>query len=472
MAFEMRKKQLFRLCVGGSLAVAAFGGIQAAKGEASGQRPNIVLIFTDDQGYEDVGVYGAEDFETPNLDRMASNGVRFTDFYVAAPVCSPSRAALLTGSYPPRVSLTGVLFPRHDKGLNPDEITTAELLKRRGYATACFGKWHLGHKPRFLPTNQGFDTYFGIPYSNDMSVDPQMPVADECRFRKGMTLQKMREQDPKGGWVPLVRDEKVVEYPAKQSTLTKRYTEEAISFIKRHQQEPFFVYLPHTMPHVPLATSERFEGVSDRGSYGDVIEEIDWSVGQIIQTLRELDLEKETLVFFTSDNGPWLSKGEAGGSADPLRSGKFTTWEGGMRMPAIAQWPTKIPKGTVCSEIAATIDLLPTLGKIAGAALPGDRVIDGRDIRNLLFQPETAVSPHRYYHYYRGNNLRAIRFDEWKLHLNGDGEPQLFNLAKDISEQNDVAGEHPNLVDRLLKVRDRFDQELKGNKRPIGKIKE
>jgi len=289
---------------------------------SSGRKPNFVIIFTDDQGYADVGCFGAKGFATPNLDRMAAEGTKFTDFYSAAPVCSPARAALLTGCYPRRVSIPRVLFPRDNIGLNPEEITIAELLKKRGYATACIGKWHLGHLPQFLPTSQGFDYYFGLPYSNDMSP------------------------------LPLIEGNQAIEHDPDQNTLTQRYTEKAVDFITKNKDRPFFLYLPHTMPHVPLGVSENFKGKSARGLYGDVIMEIDWSVGKILQTLKKLNLDEQTLVIFTSDNGPWLSKGKHGGKADPLRDGKFSTYEGGMRMPCIMRWPGKIPPAKVCSEIA------------------------------------------------------------------------------------------------------------------------
>ncbi len=455
------------------LTVCLLGALLASEtaGQAEERPPNFVVIFTDDQGYQDVGVYGAEGFQTPNLDRMAAEGMKFTDFYVAAPVCSPSRAALLTGCYPPRVGVTGVYFPRHDRGMSPKEITIAELLKKKGYATKCIGKWHLGHHEKFLPTNQGFDSYYGIPYSNDMSVDTEMAVADGVRFRKGMTLEKFRSHDPKGGWVPLMRNTKVVEYPAEQATLTKRYTQEAVRFIKDHEEQPFFLYLPHTMPHVPLAASEKFRGRTERGLYGDVIEEIDWSVGRILDTLEARGLAEHTLVLFTSDNGPWLGKGKRGGSAGPLRAGKFSTFEGGMRVPFLAWGPGRVPAGTVTHEVAATIDFLPTFADFAGVDLPSDRVIDGKSIRTLLTQKD-AESPHDAYYYYRGNNLQAVRSGRWKLHLpRGDHGPRLYNLRKDIREQNNVAEDHAAVVKRLTKKAKRFDRSLKENRRPEGKLK-
>ena len=411
---------------------------QLAQGSSRTDRPNIVLIFTDDQGYGDIGCYGAEGFQTPNLDRMASRGMKFTDFYVAASVCSPSRAALLTGCYPPRAGGLPVLFPHSERGLNPDERTIAEVLKTRGYATACFGKWHLGYQEKFLPTSQGFDYYFGLPYSNDMRP------------------------------LPLIENTETIEKPANQATLTKRYTEHATKFIREHQDQPFFVYLPHTMPHVPLHVSEKFKGSSESGLYGDVMQELDWSVGQIQKTLQELGLEENTLVIYTSDNGPWLSKGDRGGGAGPLRAGKFTTYEGGFRMPCIMRWPGVIPEGSMCHEVAGTIDLLPTFAKLAGARVPQDRVIDGKNILPLITGEPGAKSPHEAYYYYRGNNLQAVRQGKWKLRT--AGKPELYNLREDIGEQNNLASKHPDRVKQMRKVMKEFDQNLKANRRPPGRV--
>ena len=455
---------------------------------AAAAPPNIVLIFTDDQGYQDLGCFGSPLIKTPNLDQMAAEGMKFTDFYSANSVCSPSRAALLTGCYPTRVSVPGVLFPRHDVGLNPTEITLAELLKQRGYATACIGKWHLGHKPSLLPTRQGFDTYFGIPYSNDMTIDPAAPLAEDVVLREGVTKEMVRTEKPKKNWVPLMRDERVVEYPCDQSTLTQRYTAEALKFIRKSQQQPFFLYLPHTMPHIPLFASEKFAGVSERGLYGDTLEEIDWSVGQVLATLKELQLDENTLVIYTSDNGPWKLSNGRGGSADPLRGFKFQTYEGGMRVPCLMRWPGRIPAGEVCGEIAATIDLLPTIAKLADVEPPTDRVIDGRDILPLLEGRDGATTPHEYYYYYRGNRLEAIRSGPWKLRraapqrrnakkkqakkaVSAGNSPQieLYHLEKDISESTNVAPDHPDVVARLIANMDKFDQELKANQRPAGK---
>ncbi len=424
--------------------------------------PNFVIIFTDDQGYGDVGTYGAKGFVTPNLDRMAKEGLRFTDFYVPATVCTPSRAALLTGCYPKRVGLSKhVLFPQSKTGLAPSELTIAELLKTRGYATACIGKWHLGHHKKLLPTRQGCDRYFALPYSNDMT-----------------TTRIKRKGYPK---LPLMSQEEVLEYEPDQTQLTKRYTEEAVRFLRGHRDEPFFLYLPHSMPHIPIFASERFLGRTKRGLYGDVIEEIDWSVGQIRKTLREIGQEKNTLLIFTSDNGPWLSQRKNGGSAGPLRAGKGTTWEGGPRVPALMCWPGQIPAGTICRELVTTMELLPTIAALAGAALPLDRRIDGLDIRALLEDPERAKSPRKELYYYGvTGELEAIRVGPWKLHTkktrgwrrkkDGPFRPFLVNLESDIGERKNLAAEHPKLVQDLIEKMRRFDAELRRSSRPVGRI--
>ena len=389
----------------GAAAIATAGcqqGASRTSGRAVGDRPNFVIIFTDDQGYEDVGCFGSPLIRTPNLDRMAAEGMKFTDFYVASAICSPSRAALMTGCYPPRVGITRVLFPRDKGGLDPEETTIADVLKTRGYATACIGKWHLGHLPQFLPTRQGFDYYFGIPYSNDMRYGEGDPtLADKYR----------------GGDVPLMRNEEIIELPANQETITKRYTAEAVNFIAKNKDKPFLLYLPHTMPHIPLHASEQFRAKSRRVLYGDVIEEIDFGVGRILAALKEHGLDENTLVIFTSDNGPWLSKALHGGSALPLRGGKFTTFEGGMRVPCIMRWPAKIPAGSVCSEPCATIDILPTLAQLAGVALPQDRIIDGKDIWALMTGAPGSKSPREAFYYYKGERLEAVRCGKLKLAL-------------------------------------------------------
>ena len=433
-------------------------GAQRMSPGVSTEKPNFIIIFTDDQGYQDVGCFGSPNINTPNLDRMAAEGMKFTDFYVAASVCSPSRAALLTGCYPPRVSITKVLFPRDSIGLNPDEVTIADILKTRGYATACVGKWHLGHLPQFLPTSNGFDSYFGIPYSNDM---------DGVKGTNKDLDRTWRQKDYSPWNVPLMRDEKIIERPAVQTTLIERYTQEAVRFIHENKKRPFFLYLPHTMPHIPLFVSDKFFVEDVHKAYKATIEQIDSSVGRILEALGKADVDKNTLVIFTSDNGPWLGKKHHGGSALPLRDGKFSTYEGGMREPCIARWPGKIPARTVCSHLCSTIDLLPTFARLAGAELPADRVIDGKDIWPLMSGTPGAKSPHEAFFYYRGNNLEAVRSGKWKLRRTK--KPELYDLDADISEKNNLAAKHPGIVKRLSDMMDKFDRELKANTRPPGK---
>jgi arylsulfatase A-like enzyme len=439
---------------------------------ANAAPPNIIIIFTDDQGYEDIGCFGSPLIETPNLDRMAKEGMRFTGFYSASPVCSPSRAALLTGCYPTRVGVKGVFWPHNDFGLNPEEVTLAEVLKEKGYATACVGKWHLGHLPQFLPTAQGFDSYYGVPYSNDMNVDPEMAIAEDCVFREGMTEERMRTEDPPKNKVPLMRNEEVIEYPVDQSTLTQRYTKEALGFIRDHKEEPFFLYLPHTLPHVPLAASEDFRGKSMRGLYGDTIEEIDWSTGQILATLKELGIDENTLVIYTSDNGPWDLPNGQGGSAYPLRGFKFSTYEGGMRVPCIMRWPGKIPAGTTCDEVVGTIDLMPTIAKLTGAELPADRTLDGHDVWPLLADKEDAASPHDAYYYYRMNTLQSIRVGPWKFHMPGREPAELYNLAEDIDESDNRALEDADVAADMMARIKAFDEKLKEHVRALGRAGE
>ena len=427
------------------------------------QTPNIIIVFTDDQGYQDVGCFGSPLIKTPNLDKMAAEGMRFTDFYSASSVCSPSRAALLTGCYPLRVGVPRVLWPNLDGGLPTKEITIADMLKEKGYATACIGKWHLGDQPHYLPTAQGFDYYLGIPFSNDMSVNPGSKVSENIVFNEGMTLDSLREKKWRARKVPLMCQDEVIEYPVDQTWLTKRYTEEAIKYIKDKKDKPFFLYLAHTMPHIPLYASPEFIGKSERGLYGDVIEEIDWSMGEILKTLEELGLDKNTMVVFTSDNGPWNLKNGHGGSALPLRGFKFDTYEGGMREPMIVQWKGKIPAATVCSEVASTIDLLPTIAKLTGADLP-EAIIDGKDIWPLLAGQERAKTPHESFFYYKDTILQAVRSEDWKLRTVNQ-KVELYNLKDDISESNNIAEAHPEVVNRLTEIMADFDKELKNNRR-------
>ncbi|MCM4170770.1 arylsulfatase [Arenibacter sp. TNZ] len=439
------------------------GAVFILSAQKKQSEPNVIIFFTDDQGYQDVGSFGSPLIKTPNLDQMANDGIKFTDFYSASPVCSPSRAALLTGSYPPRVGVPVVLWPKSDSGLATEELTIADMLKTKAYATACIGKWHLGDKPEFLPTSQGFDSYFGIPYSNDMSVNPNFKVAQDAVFREGMTLDSLRNAKPKKYFVPLLHNDEVVEYPVDQTTLTKRYTEEAVDFIKKNKNNPFFLYVAQTMPHIPLYASPDFKGKSARGLYGDVIEEIDWSMGRILETLESLGIDGNTLVIFTSDNGPWDLKDGQGGSALPLRGYKFQTYEGGMRVPMIAQWKGVIPSGVVCSELASTIDILPTIAYLTESEV-SEKPMDGRNIWPLLSGDKKAKSPHTKdgFYYYSGNTAEAVRSGAWKLRV-VKGEIELYNLEKDISETENVALKNPKIVKKLQKMLSGYDADLKSN---------
>ena len=449
---------------------------EALENSAEAPLPNIVLIFTDDQGYGDVGCFGATEFETPHLDRMAANGMRFTQFYSAQAVCSASRAALLTGCYPNRLGISGAFFPNSKTGLPAEETTIAEMLKELGYATAIYGKWHLGHLTEFLPLQHGFDEYLGIPYSNDMwPVDYDgVRVPDTSDWRK-------RNFPP----LPLIEgNEKVRELWTleDQGELTTMYTERAVDFIKRNAENPFFLYVPHTMPHVPIAVSEKFKGKSKQGLYGDVMMEIDWSTGEILRALREAGIDQNTLVIFTSDNGPWLNYGNHAGSTGGLREGKGTSWEGGQREPCIMQWPAVIPAGSICNRIAATLDIFPTIAAITGADLP-DHPIDGVDITTLLKNVVDANPRDHLYYYYGRNNLEAVRKDHWKLvfphsyrtyenqpHGNG-GHPApqplvefpelaLFDLRRDPGERYDVKEQYPDVVAELEALAEIAREEL------------
>ena len=441
-----------------------------AVAKTQAQKPNIVLIFIDDMGYGDIGPFGSTKNRTPNLDKMARDGMKLTSFY-AAPVCSVSRAQVLTGCYGARVSIPGVFFPGEKNGINKDEHTVAELLQDQGYATMCIGKWHLGDQPEFLPTRHGFDHYFGFPYSNDM-----------LKKAKGGTQPV----------VPLLRDDKVIELLTgeEQSRLTERYTDEAIKFITDNQKKPFFLYLPHTAIHTPIHPGAKFQGKSANGRVGDWVEEVDWSVGRVRETLTKLGLDKNTLVVFTSDNGPWLTQGKDGGEAGPLRGGKGSTWEGGVREPTIAAWPGKIAPGSTSDAVAGTIDFLPTFVKLGGGSVPTDRKIDGKDIAPLLLG-KTKNSPHEARYYFNGYTLQAVRSGPWKLAIAPQAEgmgkagqtvpaslesPRLYNLDMEIGERTDVAATHPDVVSRLKALAVAMSTEL-GEKtpgpgrRPAGEVK-
>ena len=430
---------------------------------AEKKSPNFVVIFCDDLGYGDLNCFGHPTIRTPNLNRMAAEGLKMTQFYSAAPVCTPSRAALMTGRLPARTGMCSdrrrVLFPDSKGGLQKKELTIAEGLKSKGYATACFGKWHLGHLPQFLPTSHGFDTYFGIPYSNDMDR-----VAEAPRGRASFLKPRIEY------WkCPLMRDEKIIEQPTDQRTITRRYTEEAVKFIRANKDKPFFVYLPHSMPHVPLFASKQFLGTSRRGLYGDVIEEIDWSVGQVLSALRSEGLDQDTIVFFTSDNGPWLIFNEHGGSAGLLRGGKGSTWEGGMREPTIIWGPGRVRQG-VSQQISSTMDIMATIFAQAGIALPKNRVMDTHDLTPVL--EGKGPSTRQAVFYYRGYKLMAVRRGSWKMHImtqSGYGQrqptkhdpPQLYHLDRDPSEKYNVAKENSKVIAEMVKLIEKHKKEMK-----------
>lgn len=443
---------------------------------------NLVVILADDLGYGDLGGYGATDIRTPHIDRLAQQGTRFTDFYVAQPVCTASRAALLSGCYPNRVGLEGALNHTSETGIAAGEVLLSELCRARGHATAAFGKWHLGHRPPFAPSRNGFDRFVGIPYSNDNG--PLHPVV------RGIPA------------LPMLDGEKVIALDPDQSQFTRTFTDRAVEFLEANRDRPFFLYVPHVMPHVPIAASEPYRGQSGRGLYGDVVEELDDSVGRIVSTIDRLGLSERTLVLFLSDNGPFLSYGDHAGSAGPLREGKLTTFEGGVRVPCLARWPGRVPAGRTCREPIMSIDLLPTWAAVIGAELP-DHAIDGRDVRPLLLGEDGARSPHEAFAFYAGEGLEAVRSGPWKLHLPHDyltvngppgrgGKPAnyanmkpaaitesglagiasrhgyrvahteraLYNLVDDPGETTDLAARHPEVVARLEQLADRFRTDL------------
>lgn len=471
----------------------ALSCLSAGNISAQVKYPNVVLILMDDLGYGDLSCYGALQYKTQNLDEMAKDGMRFTNYLAPSAVCSASRAGLLTGCYPNRIGISGALNPNSKKGLNPEETTMAELFKQKGYSTAIFGKWHLGHLKEFLPLQQGFDEYFGLPYSNDM-------------WPYDYFGQKAEPNTPQYNYPPLQLingTEKVGEIKTMedQSQLTRLYTEHAIQFIKKNKRKPFFLYLPHSMPHVPIAASEKFRGKSNAGVWGDVMMEIDWSVGQILQTLKEEGMESNTLVIFTSDNGPWRKFGNHAGSTGGLREAKMTVFEGGQRVPCLMRWKGHIPEGVVCNKLSSSIDLLPTFAAICGLKMPENK-IDGVDITDLL-KGKTDVSPRRYfYYYYDENSLKAVRRDDWKLVLphpsityeknipGKDGHPgdvsrvtfplALYDLRQDPSERYDVQKSYPEIMVELQKVAEKAREDLgdnltgiKGkNRRPAGMIKD
>ena len=456
--------------------------------------PNVVIVFTDDQGYQDLSCFGSPNIYTPHLDQIAADGLRLTNFYAAQAVCSASRAALLTGCYPNRIGIKGALFPQSKIGINPMETTLAEMLQEQGYKTGIFGKWHLGHLPKFLPNNHGFDEFMGIPYSNDMwPVDYEGNQVDK-NHRKA----KRYPQLPFFKNFDVVKEIKTLE---DQAQLTTELTEAAVDFIERNKDTPFFLYVPHPMPHTPIAVSDKFKGKSGQGRYGDVIMEIDWSVGQIMNKLKEHQLDKNTIFIFTSDNGPWLNFGNHAGSASPLREGKGTAWEGGQREPCVVSYPNGIEGGRVIDTPMMTIDLLPTIAEITGAKLP-ELKIDGKSVWDI-WTGKSNKSPHdAYFFYYKSNELHGVRYNDWKLYfphtylsLNGreggkDGYPvnydmneideiELYDLKNDISESKNVADQHPKIVLEIKSLADEMRRKLgdkllniKGTEnRPAGSVK-
>jgi len=444
---------------------------------STAKRPNIVLIFMDDMGYGDVDAYGGINYTTPNIDKLASEGMRFTNFYAAQPICSASRAAILTGCYPNRIGFSGALGPHSKIGISDKEVTIAGMLRQVGYATGIVGKWHLGDAKEFLPLQHGFDFYFGLPYSNDMwpvNYDGQPIKPTDAAWGRKHTKPPL----------PLIEGNKVVRYITtlkEQGMLTTWYTQKAVQFINDHKRGPFFLYFAHSMVHVPLAVSDKFRGKSKQGLFGDVMMEIDWSVGEIMNTLKADGLEKNTLVIFTSDNGPWLTFGNHAGSSGGLREGKATTWEGGQKEPAVFRWPGVIPSGTVCNKLSSTIDILPTLATISGAPLP-DHKIDGLDILSLL-KDESHASPRDHlFYYFHKNSLEAVRKGTWKLVLPhryssyedelpgiggfpGKMHPDstglaLYDLRRDPGERYDVKDQHPEIIEKMQELIEEAREDL------------
>ncbi len=424
-------------------------GVLLTAGAAAAERPNVVFILIDDLGYADIGAFGSKLNRTPHLDQMAADGMKLMSHY-AAPVCSPSRAALMTGCYPKRsLPIPHVLFPGNDVGLADGEITVAELLKQQGYSTACIGKWHLGDQPEFLPTRQGFDYYFGLPYSNDMG-----PAEDGVKSNLGDPIPQPRGKGRGQPPLPLMRNETVLQrvLAEDQTELVERYTEEAVEFLRQHKSEPFFLYMPHSAVHFPIYPGKAFQGKSANGIYGDWVEEVDWSVGRILETLDQLQLAENTLVIFTSDNG-----GTRRGDNAPLRGHKGSVWEGGMRVPTIARWPGKITAGSSTDAVTTMMDVLPTLVGLAGGSVPGDRRIDGGDLLPLLTGSPEAKSPHESFCYYRGLKLQAVRRGPWKLILE---YRELYNLEQDIGESTDVAADNAQVVAQLVEIAEQMRADL------------
>lgn len=436
--------------------------------EAASKKPNFIVIFTDDQGYQDLGCFGSPKIKTPEIDKMAKDGLRLTDFYSANAICSASRAALLTGRYPSRNGVFHVYYPGAGKGLDPSEVTIAEVLKKAGYRTSIIGKWHLGDRKKYLPTNQGFDSYFGIPFSNDMWMHKDLELADDIKLFGGVTIEQIKSGEAskavkgqkRGGKVPLMRDEKVVEYPVDQTYITERYTDEALKIIKESEKkkQPYFIYLAYSMPHVPLYASPKFKGKSERGPYGDTIEEMDFHIGRLLNHLKSTGADKNTLLIFTSDNGPWKLSKNRGGSALPLRGAKFSTYEGGHRVPCVMWWPGTIPAGAVSNEVATTLDLLPTFASLAGAELPQNKILDGVNMSDLLKSGSDGKSQYDKFFYWSKKKIEGLRIGNMKLRVKFDSKTkvraaaELFDLSKDISESNNLAAKMPEKVKEMMKV--------------------
>ena len=459
-------RRAFLKSIGLAAATASFPGWAASGSKTKERPPNVVIIMADDAGFADMGAFGAKDFKTPNLDRMAKQGVKFTNFYVAQPICGASRAALLTGCYPNRIGMLGAPSHKAKHGLPKGEMTIGDLVRQKDYATAIFGKWHLGHHKPFLPTHHGFDEYLGLPYSNDM-----------WPFHPTGTYPGL----------PLIDGDEVVNPNVTgddQRFLTTWYTERAVKFINKNKERPFFLYVPHSMPHVPLYVSDKFKGKSKQGLYGDVMMEIDWSVGEILKALKKNGLDDNTLVVYTSDNGPWVSYGNHAGSAGPLREAKATTWDGGTHVFCVMRWPGQIPKASVCKEPAMTIDLLPTIAHLSGAPLP-DHPIDGKNIWPLISGQKGAKSPHEAYFFYWKDDIQAVRWGKWKMHFphgyrsletpGQDGKPGkyvqketglvLYNLDEDIGEQINLADKYPEVVEHIKKLAEKSRKEIDAGKR-------
>ena len=491
----MKNKLLLPGSIGimGVLALQTIPGCQPAQNES---KPNIVLIFMDDLGYGDIGRTGALEYNTPNINKLATEGMQFTNFLAAQAVSSASRAALLTGCYPNRIGIAGALGPNAKVGINSEETTIAELLKEQGYATGIFGKWHLGHHKEFLPLQHGFDEYLGVPYSNDM-----WPVDYDGTPITEKSSKPWKANHPA---LPLIDGNEIfmeINTLDDQATLTTRYTERAVNFINKHKDEPFFLYLPHSMVHVPLGVSEKFKGKSEHGLFGDVMMEVDWSVGEIMKTLKDNGIDNNTLIIFTSDNGPWLNYGNHAGSTGGLREGKGTSFEGGQREPCLMRWPGKIPAGDICNQLSGTIDILPTLAAITNSTLP-EYKIDGVNILPLLMGDKEAKPRDHFYYYYGSNNLEAVRIDNWKLVLphphrsyvgvlpandgwpgpyaKGNAELALYNLKRDPGEEYDVQELYPEIVEKLQELAGKAREDLgdrlyqiKGkNVRPAGRFEE